>query len=242
MTIADSIAIVHEKMACAAERSGRSVDDVRLVAISKQKSIEGIQAAYKVGIRHFGENRAYELQEKAAQLATTLPELQWHFIGHLQKRQARPVADYAHCFHAVDRYKIAKRLSNFLVERQYNLPVLIEVNISGEETKAGFSCSYWETNGEQRDQLWSAVEKIMALPQIDINGLMTMAPWGASAEEARAVFQRTRLLGQKLQTDFPQANWSQLSMGMTDDYEIAIEEGATQIRVGRGIFGARYYE
>ncbi len=239
MTIADSIAIVQDKIARAAVRSGRAAEAVTLVAVSKQKSVEGIQAAYDAGVRHFGENRAYELQEKAELIA--LPGLQWHFVGHLQKRQARPIADYAHLFHAVDRYKIAKRLSGFLIGIERTLPALLEVNISGEETKAGFNCAQWETNSEQLAQLYADIEKMLLLPQIEIGGLMTMAPWGASERDVRAVFQRTRALAEKLQTDFPQADWSQLSMGMTDDYEIAIEEGATQVRVGRGIFGARYY-
>lgn len=240
MTIEDTVAVVWNNIVRSAEKSGRSADAITLVAVSKQKPVAAIEAAYRAGIRHFGENRAYELQEKAE--ALDLPDLKWHFVGHLQKRQSRPVADHAAMFHAVDRYKIAKRLS---AQRQMNdlgtLPVLLEVNISGEETKGGYLCTEWDTNSEQKEQLCKDIERILELPAIEIRGLMTMAPWGASEPDVRSVFGRTRALMQWLASQYPQINWSELSMGMTDDYQIAIEEGATQVRVGRGIFGDRFY-
>ena len=132
-----------QRMQVAAERVGRTADEITLVAVSKTKPVEDILAAYAAGIRHFGENRAEALAEKAQTLAH-LTDIQWHFIGHLQTRQSQPIAEHAHCFHAVDREKIAVRLSNQLQGTGRTLPIFIELNISGEASKGGFAMSAWE--------------------------------------------------------------------------------------------------
>ena len=238
MSIAGNVDRISEKIERAARKAGVSAESITLIAVSKQKSLEAIQAAYDAGLRNFGENRSAEFADKAAALA--LPDLNWHFIGHLQTRQSKSIAEYAHWFHAADRLKIAQRLDRQLEEFGRNpLPVFLEVNVSGEASKDGFQVGDWENDGAQRDALATAAATIAALPRIDIQGLMTMAPWGAPEAEIRSVFQRTRRLAEWLTASVPQANWSQLSMGMTDDYTIAIEEGATHIRVGRAIFGER---
>ena len=234
MEIRGNVEQIQAKIARAAERSGRSADAVTLIAVSKLKSLQMIEAVAAVGVRDFGENRSDELLEKA----NAHPELNWHFIGHLQTRQSQPVADHAACFHAVDRVKIAARLNRQL-ERP--LPVFIEVNVSGEENKYGLDCSNWEADGGQRDALIQAITTILELPRIEVQGLMTMAPYVGEEKVVRSVFGRTRRLSEYLQSAVPAVKWDKLSMGMTNDYAIGIEEGATHVRVGRAIFGERNY-
>jgi pyridoxal phosphate enzyme (YggS family) len=203
-----------------------------------------VVAAYEVGIRHIGENRAGELSDKKAQLLELRPDasdLIWHQIGTLQSRKTKLVAENADYFHALDRLKIARRLSQQLVERDRSLPVLIEVNLSGESSKSGFLVNKWEKDATQRESLRKVIETIAHLPGLRLEGLMTMAPWDVEEDIIRSVFRRTRLLAEWLQSELPNVTLDQLSMGMTDDFEIAIEEGATYIRVGRAIFGPRQY-
>ncbi|MGB1250228.1 MAG: YggS family pyridoxal phosphate-dependent enzyme [Candidatus Promineifilaceae bacterium] len=240
MSIADNINKVREQIAGAAARIGRKSDEITLVAVSKQKPIEMIEAAYMAGVRHFGENRSSELAEKAHALAH-LDGIHWHFIGQLQTRQSLPVAKHSHAFHAVDRLKIARRLSRQLVELNRTLPVYIEVNVSGEASKSGFDCGVWEQDNEQRKRLVAAMLEIAALPQLEVQGLMTMAPFTATETVIRPIFQRTHQLAEWLRTSTPTLALPHISMGMTNDFEIAIEEGATHVRVGRAIFGARAY-
>jgi pyridoxal phosphate enzyme (YggS family) len=220
----------------AAKRGDRSATNITLVAVSKTRPIEDIVAAYEAGVRHFGENRTKELAEKAAALSH-LPDIQWHFIGNLQTRQSEAVAEHANCFHAVDRIKIAEKLSTQLQKLDRTLPVFIEVNISGEESKGGFECADWENNQEQRDTISHAMRSIAALPNIPVRGLMTMAPWTAPEATVRDIFSRLRRLSEWLNSHFPELQATELSMGMSGDFEIAIEEGATCVRVGSAIFG-----
>ena len=222
----------------ATKRSPFNNKEITLVAVSKTKPIADIVTAYEAGIRHFGENRASELAEKAVALKH-LPDIKWHFIGHLQTRQSQPVAEYAHYFHAIDRLKIAQRLSTQLEELKQTLPVFIEVNISGEESKGGFDCSDWHNQHQQYDALIKAVQTIAALPHIQIQGLMTMAPWVATETLIRNTFSDLRQLSEKLNKELPELQATELSMGMSGDFEIAIEEGASCIRVGSAIFGNR---
>lgn len=229
---------VRTRMAQAALRAGRDPAAVTLVAVSKTHPPETLEAAYALGLRDFGENRSAELAAKAPALAH-LPDLRWHFVGALQTRQSLPVAQQAHTFHAVDRLKIAERLSRQVVAIGRNLPIFLEVNLSGEASKTGFDCTRWEEDGAQRAALLQAAVAIAALPGLHIRGLMTMAPWEVEEAIIRVVFARTRRLAEWLAGAAPQADWSALSMGMTDDFDIAIEEGATHIRVGRALFGPR---
>ncbi len=233
-----TVRTIQQRMQAAAERAGRSVDEITLVAVSKTKPITDIAAAYAAGIRHFGENRSAEFAEKARSLSH-LPDIQWHFIGHLQTRQSQPIAQSAAYLHAVDREKIAQRLSRQLQDAGRTLPVFIEMNVSGEESKGGFSAADWEQDTQQQAELLRAVSNIVALPHLQVLGLMTMAPFRAPDDEIRSVFRRLRQLSAWLHTVLPALDAPALSMGMSGDFEIAIEEGATHVRVGSAIFGGR---
>lgn len=246
MGIEERYQAVLERVAAAADRACRPADDISLVAVTKTWSAETVAAAHRVGMRHFGENRAGELTEKRPAVESILGQdsgIVWHAIGALQSRKTNMIADAADVFHALDRAKIANRLSRRLVENgraETNpLPVFIEVNLSGEESKQGLDCNDWEGSAGQRQALQQMAKLVLELPGLVPLGLMTMAPWQVEEEVIRRVFRRTRQLAQWLQDAEPDGNWSGLSMGMTDDFEIAIEEGATHIRVGRAIFGPR---
>ena len=246
MDIATRLAEVQDRMATAAERAGRRREEIELVAVTKTWPAETVLAAYKAGHRHFGENRAEEMTAKRATVEGALGSdsgIIWHAIGALQSRKTNMVADSAAVFHALERPKIARRLSNRLVENGRSetdpLRVFVEVNLSGETNKAGIDCSHWEENGRQRENLLVMAQLVHDLPGLSSLGLMTMAPWQVEEMIIRDVFCRTRRLAEWLQTQFGDAEWSQLSMGMTDDFELAILAGATHIRVGRAIFGSR---
>jgi pyridoxal phosphate enzyme (YggS family) len=192
-------------------------------------------------MRHFGENRPEELAEKQTTVARVLgPDsgIVWHQIGPAQSRKTGLVAAHADLFHALDRLKIAKRLGRELGENGRYLPTFLEVNISGEASKAGFPATDWEGAATQQAELRTIVQALATLPGLPLRGLMTMAPWHAPESEIRAVFRRTKALADWLNANAA-ANLTWLSMGMTDDFEIAIEEGATHVRVGRAIFGER---
>ena len=234
---------VLDNIAQTAKGAGRQPDEVTLVAVTKTWPVAVLLAAYEAGMRHFGENRPEELAEKRPLLESELgidSGIIWHFIGTLQSRKTNLIADNADLFHALDRVKIANRLSKQLEENGRSLPVLLEVNVSGEGSKAGFSAGAWETDATQQAELRTAVQTINNLAGLQLGGLMTMAPWDAPEDEIRQVFRRTRELASWLETAVPDTNLAQLSMGMTDDYQIAIEEGATHVRVGRALFGSRH--
>ena len=242
ITLATRLQAIEQRIAAAAAAAGRQADEITLVAVSKTWPVETLVEAYRAGVRHFGENRPEELAAKAPALQAALgPDhgAVWHFIGNVQSRKVAPVAAYADQFHALDRLKIARRMDQFLLEAGRTLPVLLEVNISGESSKAGFQVDHWEEDSDQQLALRQAVEEIAALPRLQIQGLMTIAPWEAPAAEIAAIFSRTRMLSAWLRSCFPDLDWSRLSMGMTDDFELAIAAGATDVRIGRAIFGER---
>jgi pyridoxal phosphate enzyme (YggS family) len=224
---------VQERIQSAARRAGRDPAEITLVAVTKTQSPTVIQAAYDLGLRHFGENRVEEAEAKVGPLPD---EITWHMIGHIQSRKAKRVVPLFDLVHSVDSVKLARRLDRLSAERPEPLPVFLECNVSGEESKYGFSADAWTVDGEQRELLFAAVEEILALPNLQVSGLMTMAPIVADPEQARPVFVHLRQLRDELATTYPQADWRHLSMGMTDDFEVAIEEGATMVRVGRAIF------
>lgn len=233
---------VRARIAAAEAAAGRKPGAVTLVAVTKTWPAETVLAAYAAGMRHFGENRPEELAPKREAVEKTLGTdsgIVWHLIGPLQSRKTNLAATHADVFHALDRLKIARRLSRDLENTGRELPVLLEVNVSGEASKAGFAMQQWEENPAQQKTLRDAVATINALPRIQLQGLMTMAPWEAPAGEIRRVFERTRKLARWLQIEFPHLHLDSLSMGMTDDFEIAIAEGATHVRIGRAIFGPR---
>lgn len=233
---------LQERMRSAAERVQRDPQQITLIAVTKTWPADVVIAAHTAGIRHFGENRAEELTEKRAQVEEILGadnEITWHLIGPLQSRKTTIAADNADFFHALDRLKIARRLSKRLQETGRTLPVLLEVNVSGEESKHGFDATRWEENEAQRQRLRETAQKIAGLPALEIRGLMTMAPWEAETEVVQGVFRRTHALARWLEETAPEATWSVLSMGMTDDFELAIAQGATHVRIGRALFGPR---
>jgi PLP dependent protein len=233
---------VCEEVASAARAAGRNADEVTIVAVTKTWPAAVVLDAYEAGIRHFGENRPEELAEKReaveAQLGTE-SGIVWHLIGPLQSRKTALAAEHADVFHALDRLKIARRLSGELGERGRTLPVLLEVNVSGEASKHGLVATHWEEDAAQQAALLAAAREMAGLPGLQVRGLMTMAPWEAPDDEISAVFARTRALASWLATAVPQASWSLLSMGMTDDFALAVAQGATHVRIGRAIFGER---
>jgi pyridoxal phosphate enzyme (YggS family) len=239
--IARNVARVQERIAQAALRVGRDPAEVTLVAVAKTFPAQAVVAAYQAGLLHFGENRVEEAATKIPAVHADIPghPLTWHMVGHVQSRKARAVVAHFDCVHSVDRLKIAKRLSRFAQEAGQTLPVLLECNVSGEEAKFGFDLPGWQRDQARRTAFFAAVEQILALPALAVQGLMTMAPLVADPETVRPVFASLRGLLDALRERFPAQDWRHLSMGMTDDFEVAIEEGATMVRIGRAVFGSR---
>ena len=237
--LADNLYRVQERIGAAARRSGRDPAEVTLLAVTKTHSPATILDAYELGLRHFGENRVEEASEKILAVRSAITNYQspiiWHMIGHVQSRKAEAVAGLFDWVHSVDSLRIAERLSRFAGQQGRRLGVLLEFNVSGEAGKYGFGA-----RGEG-EALFRDVEAVVALPHLQVEGLMTMAPIAADPEQARPVFRALRAWRDRLASRFPQREWKRLSMGMTDDFEVAIEEGATIIRIGRAIFGERKY-
>ncbi len=219
MDIEANVREVHRRIARACERSHRSPGEITLVVVTKEVGISAIRAAFDCGIRDFGENRVQEAEEKIGQLSDLKPDVTWHMVGHLQSNKAKTAIELFDIIHSVDSIKLAEILSRWV---EKSLPVLLQVNVSGEATKGGFVVS----------GVGAAVEEIRQLPNLKVVGLMTIAPFVADIEEARPVFRKLRELRDSLGLEH-------LSMGMTDDFEVAVEEGATMLRVGRAIFGDR---
>jgi PLP dependent protein len=223
---------VQMRIHAAARRSGREFEAVQLVAVTKSQPPEIIRQAYALGLRHFGENRVDETEPKVRQLPD---DICWHMIGHIQSRKAGRVASLFRWIHSVDSVKLAARLDRLWPGAHQRLPILLEVNISGEESKYGFRADRWE-HDQQQELLIEAIRQILSLPKLNLQGLMAMAPIVAEPEAARPVFASLRRLRDRLADQFPACEWHHLSMGMTDDFEVAIEEGATLVRIGRAIF------
>jgi pyridoxal phosphate enzyme (YggS family) len=228
-----NIRSVKERMAAAAGRAGRDPAGITLVAVTKTQPVPIIHAAYDLGLRHLGENRVGEAEAKAGHLPG---DVTWHMIGHIQSRKATQIVPLFQMVHSVDSVKLAQRLDRACAGLAKPLPVLLECNVSGEESKYGFAASRWAKDAAEKKALLAAVKEIVALAHLRVQGLMAMAPIVADPEQARPVFACLRRLRNELAALFPQAAWYHLSMGMTDDFEVAIEEGATLVRVGRAIF------
>jgi pyridoxal phosphate enzyme (YggS family) len=227
----DNLARVHDRIASAAARAGRDAAAITLVAVSKTQPAEALLAAYELGLRHFGENRVEEASLKLPAFRQVVgdPGVAFHMIGHLQSRKAAAAVALFDCVHSVDSVKLAQRLARFASKP---LPIRLEVNVSGEASKYGFDSA-------RRGELFEAAEAIAQLPTLQLDGLMTMAPIVADPEQARPVFRALRELRAEIEARYPLVRLPQLSMGMTDDFEVAIEEGATLVRIGRAIFGER---
>ena len=240
----DLVASIHEnyqstldQIASAARRSNRTPDEIRLVVVTKSQPVEVIRAALEAGVRIFGENYPEEAVTKIQSLPAE-SGVEWHMIGHVQSRKARLVADHFVLLHSLDSLKLAQRLERFSAERNRVLPVLLEFNVGGEESKAG-----WDASEKSRwGTLLAEVAPILDLPHLRVQGLMTMPPLETNPQDARLFFQRLRDLRDALAAQFPQADWRELSMGTSADYAVAVEEGATLVRVGTAIVGARTYK
>lgn len=241
--IAEHLQQVREQIVSACERANRDPAGVTLVAVSKTRTPLEIAEAAAAGVQHFGENRVEEFESKRAEVRLQVrAPLVWHMIGHVQSRKARDVVPLFDVVHSIDSVKLAAKFSRLVedLSAQRPLTVLLQVNVSGEETKSGFDAVGWAEQPTVRETLWQRVDEVLELPGLSVCGLMTMAPIVEDMEEARPVFARLASLRDALQEskgiDLPE-----LSMGMTDDFPVAIEEGATMVRIGRAIFGERDY-
>ena len=234
-----NLAHVEERIAQACLCAGREPEEVTLVAVTKTRSIEEIRTAYACGLRHFGENRIEEASEKIPQLARQWRDdpATWHMVGHVQSRKAKTVAGMFQVVHSVDSLRLARRLDRFAGGEGTVLPVLVEVNMSGEASKYGFPA--WDET--TRASFVAGLEELEGLAHLRVRGLMTMAPIVEDAEQARSVFRALRELRDLVRERHAFSSWEQLSMGMTDDFEVAVEEGATMVRIGRAIFGPSTY-
>lgn len=239
MTIAENIQRVQAAIETACTRAGRDPAEVTMIAVSKTHPAEAVLEAALAGLQHFGENRVEEAELKIPVVnGQSHRPLTWHMVGHIQSRKARDVVSLFQQVHSVDTLKLASKLSGLCVEQGKQLKVLLEMNVSGEEAKYGFAATGWDTNNAVREHLWREMEQIVALPGLMVRGLMTMAPIVEQPEQARPVFAALARLRVALMESF-KIELPDLSMGMTDDYPIAIEEGATLVRIGRAIFGER---
>ncbi len=222
---------------------------VTLVAVTKTNPLATVIEAYQAGLRYFGENRWQEGNDKAAAFKTWLQSqanpqpVEWHFIGHIQSRQAKEVLGGPYnLLHSVDSLKLARKIDGLITEhRLAPVNVLLQCNVSGEESKSGFELYRWQTDKNQLAAFLAEAQQFIGLKNVKVRGLMTMAPWFDDAELTRPIFSSLAKLNRTLQTELPELNWQHLSMGMTDDFEVALQEGATIIRVGRAIFGERNY-
>jgi pyridoxal phosphate enzyme (YggS family) len=223
---------VRERIAAAALRTGRDAAGIRMIAVSKGQPAEAVQAAFSAGLREFGENYLEEAEPKIRLLD---PSITWHMIGHLQSRKAKVAAIRFPWIHSIDSLALARRLSRFAADAGKKIAILLECNVTGEASKSGFPAA----ESASWDGLIREWEQILPLPGLAVAGLMTMAPYSENPETSRPVFRRLRELGERARRDLPQIAWRELSMGMSDDFEQAVEEGATMLRIGRALFGPR---
>ena len=228
-SIRENILKVEEKVAAAAERSGRKREDVLLLAVSKTKPVEVIREAVDCGLTSLGENKVQEIMEKYEPMG---PGVHWHLIGHLQTNKVKYIIDKVDMIHSVDSLRLAEEIDKRGTAKDIVMPVLIEVNMADEESKFGV----------MPEEVENLLRQLSQLEHISVKGLMTVAPFVEEPEENRVYFRKMReLLVDMNAKKIDNITMDQLSMGMTGDYEVAIEEGATIVRVGTGIFGERFY-
>ena len=226
--VKENLLIVENRIEEACKRRGRDRSEVTLIAVSKTKPADMIREAYQSGIRDFGENKVQEICDKYEQLPD---DIRWHMIGHLQRNKVKQVIDKAVLIHSVDSVRLAEQIEEEAAKKGICVDSLLEVNVADEESKFGFRL-------EETEQ---AIRDISVFPHISIKGLMTIAPFVENSEQNRPVFKELNQFYVDMQRkNIDNVNMNMLSMGMTGDYEIAIEEGATLVRVGTGIFGTRY--
>jgi len=228
-TIRENLAEVRGRISEAAKRSGRKPDDVKIMAVTKTRSPEEIEAAYAAGFRLFGENR---IQEAVQKFSGFHPEAELHIIGHLQSNKAKAAVDIAVCIESVDRVKIARVLNNYAAAINKKIEILIEYNTSGEESKSGFT---------SEDDFFKGLDEIITFDNLKVKGLMTVGPLAGGSDTVRRAFTQLRTLFEKTKTRYSGLDFSELSMGMSSDFPIAVEEGATIVRIGTFLFGPRNY-
>jgi pyridoxal phosphate enzyme (YggS family) len=223
-----------DSISASARKAGRDPDSVRLVVVTKLQPFEVVRAAIEAGAQIVGENYPEEAVQKITQLQSQT-KVEWHIIGHVQSRKARLVAEHFALFQSLDSLKLAERVNGFAAEFKRVLPVLLEFNVGGEESKSG-----WDASDESHwMDLLKDINAIALLPHLQIRGLMTMPPLFPDPEMARPAFQRLRRLRDFFAKHIPQVDWRELSMGTSADYAVAVEEGATFVRVGQAILGQR---
>lgn len=220
---------VRKNIEAACQKAGRNPEEVTLIAVSKTKPVPMLEEAYQAGSRDFGENKVQEIMDKYPVLPD---DIRWHMIGHLQRNKVKYIVDKVSLVHSVDSLRLAEEISRQAEKKQTELDILVEVNIAQEESKFGTS----------RAEAAQLVEKIAKLPCIHVKGLMTIAPFVEHPEENRKYFRQIKELSVDIEKkNIDNVSMSVLSMGMTNDYMVAVEEGATMVRVGTGIFGERNY-
>ena len=230
MGITENLSIVENKIAAACKRAGRERDEVKLIAVSKTQPVEAIREAIEYGINSFGENRVQELREKTEIIKDNLD---WHLIGHLQTNKVKFVVGKVSLIHSLENIRLAEAIDKEAKKHNVIVDVLVEVNIAKEDTKFGVN----------PEEVESFIREVLIFKNINIRGLMTVAPYTDISEENRKYFKQLKKIMVDLNSkNIHNVNMNVLSMGMTGDYEIAIEEGATLVRVGTGIFGSRDYD
>lgn len=227
--IKENIDIVKSKIEAACKRSGRNSGDVTLIAVSKTKPVSDIEQAYETGTRDFGENKVQELDEKFPVLPK---DIKWHLIGHLQRNKVKYIVDKVELIHSVDSVRLAEQIEHEAAKKNITVKILVQVNVANEDTKFGL----------QSEDTIDIIKQISCLSHVHIKGLMTIAPFTDNPENNRGYFKKLKELSDEINAlHLDNVEMTELSMGMTGDYEVAVEEGATLVRVGTGIFGNRNY-
>ena len=228
MSVHENLQHIGSKIESAALRSGRNPGDIKIIAVTKHVPADRIKEVLETGIADLGENRVQELTTKAEQLP---PQTRWHMIGHLQTNKVKSVVGRVKLIHSLDRWKLAQEIDRQACELDIIIPTLIQVNVSGEDTKFGINSS----------ELMDFLAALQDLHHIKVKGLMTIAPYVDNPEETRPFFRELRVLARRCNKKMPGSSLELLSMGMTNDFEVAVEEGANMLRLGTAIFGARRY-
>ena len=227
--ITENLEQVRKNIEEACRAVNRDPGEVTLISVSKTKPVSMLQEAYDAGSRDFGENKVQEIMDKYPQLPS---DIRWHMIGHLQRNKVKYIVDKVALIHSVDSLRLAETIENEAAKHNVTVPILIEVNVAQEESKFGL----------KTEEVLSLVESVAALPHINIKGLMTIAPYVEDPEENRGILRHLKKLSVDIAAkNINNVNMSVLSMGMTGDYQVAVQEGATMVRVGTGIFGERDY-
>lgn len=227
--IKDNIIKVKEQIKKACDKVNRDYSEVTLIAVSKTKPVSYIEEAYSTGTRDFGENKVQELDDKYPVLPK---DIKWHLIGHLQRNKVKYIVDKVNLIHSVDSVRLAEQISIEAIKKNVTVNILVQINVANEDTKFGLS----------EDETIAIVKEISILDNIHIKGLMTLAPFTDNPESNRVYFRELKRLSNKIDSlNIQNVEMTELSMGMTGDYEVAVEEGATLVRVGTGIFGSRNY-